>query len=130
MRVVVADTSPLNYLILIDCVDLLRSLYQQIVIPAEVFHGLTVVGAPLLVAGWVGKRPDWVEILSVAPGAALPLAANEEHLDAGELAAIQLAFIGRDSLLLIDEAAGRVEAWHREHRNFGRAAGGGQRRIG
>jgi len=53
MKVVVADTSPLNYLVLIDCVELLRSLYTHIVIPVEVFNELTVVGAALQVAAWL-----------------------------------------------------------------------------
>jgi predicted nucleic acid-binding protein len=36
MTVVVADTSPLNYLILIEAIDLLPRLYKSIIIPAEV----------------------------------------------------------------------------------------------
>ena len=36
MTVVVADTSPLNYLILIEAIDLLPRLYKNIIIPAEV----------------------------------------------------------------------------------------------
>jgi predicted nucleic acid-binding protein len=110
MRVVVADTSPINYLILIDCIDLLRSLYSSIVIPDEVFNELTAVGAPPQVAAWIRSQPDWVEIRSAPFGVPLQLAANESDLDAGEPAAIQLALSEHDSLLLIDEAAGRSVA--------------------
>ena len=41
MKVVVADTSPINYLVLIDCVNVLQRLYARIVIPQEVFSELT-----------------------------------------------------------------------------------------
>jgi len=41
MKVVVADTSPVNYLVLIDCIDVLRRLYARVVIPDEVLSELT-----------------------------------------------------------------------------------------
>ncbi len=41
---VVADTSPLNYLVLIGGIDVLPSLYRQIAIPPAVRHGIEVVG--------------------------------------------------------------------------------------
>ena len=40
MTVVVADTSPLNYLVLIEAIDLLPRLYGTIIIPAEVLDEL------------------------------------------------------------------------------------------
>jgi len=46
MTVVVADTSPLNYLILIEAIDLLPRLYRRIVIPVEVLTELLDKGAP------------------------------------------------------------------------------------
>jgi predicted nucleic acid-binding protein len=36
MKVVVSDTSPINYLILIGCIHLLQKLYGRIVIPSSV----------------------------------------------------------------------------------------------
>jgi predicted nucleic acid-binding protein len=42
--VVVADASPINYLILIECIDVLRVLYGRVVIPVEVFSELTADG--------------------------------------------------------------------------------------
>jgi predicted nucleic acid-binding protein len=33
MRIIVADTSPLHYLILTDAVDLLPRLFQQVIAP-------------------------------------------------------------------------------------------------
>ena len=46
MTVVIADTSPLNYLILIEAIGLLPRLYKSIVIPAEVLGELIDDGAP------------------------------------------------------------------------------------
>jgi predicted nucleic acid-binding protein len=102
--VVVADTSPINYLILLDCIDVLRVLYGRIVVPVEVFAELTASGAPAAVATWVQSQPAWLEIRR-APDRALPIAIN--NLDIGEEAAIRLALAEPESLLLIDEAAGR-----------------------
>ena len=45
MSVVVADTSPLNYLIQCEAIDVLPRLYQQVVIPQAVFDELTDPGA-------------------------------------------------------------------------------------
>jgi len=36
MTVVIADTSPLNYLVLIGQIELLRRLYGKVLIPTEV----------------------------------------------------------------------------------------------
>ena len=68
MKVVVADTSPISYLILIDYIDLLGSLYSRIVIPDAVFNELTAVGAPPQVAAWIRSRPDWIEVRSAPFG--------------------------------------------------------------
>ncbi len=47
MKVVVADTSPLNYLVQIGEVGILRELYGTIVIPVEVFVELSDSDAPI-----------------------------------------------------------------------------------
>jgi predicted nucleic acid-binding protein len=105
--VVVADTSPINYLVLIDGIDLLRLLYGRIVIPVEVFAELTAEGAPAAVLAWIRNQPGWLEVRQ-APQGTIPHAVAS--LDAGEVAAISAPLIERDSLLLIDESAGRSVA--------------------
>lgn len=110
MRVVVADTSPVNYLILVDCIDLLHRLYRRIIVPTEVYEELTSAGAPATVSGWIRNRPDWIEVRSRPVESSVRAAHSEAHLDAGERAAIQLAQTKNDALLLIDEAAGRSAA--------------------
>ena len=63
MTVVVADTSPLNYLILIESIDLLPRLYERIITPAEVVGELIDDGAPSQVREWAMKLPQWIEVL-------------------------------------------------------------------
>jgi predicted nucleic acid-binding protein len=46
MIVVVADTSPLNYLIQLDHVELLRRLYSRVLIPEAVLSELQREPAP------------------------------------------------------------------------------------
>jgi predicted nucleic acid-binding protein len=110
MKVVVADTSPINYLLLIDCIDVLRRLYTRIVIPEEVFGELIAVRAPPQVAAWIRTQPPWIDVRPAPVGDPLHLEASDSDLDAGEVAAIQIALAEHDSLLLIDEAAGRTVA--------------------
>lgn len=110
MKVVVADTSPINYLVLIDCIDVLRRLYARVLIPEEVLNELTANGAPPQVSAWIRTRPEWVEVRPAAATARLPLQVGENELDAGEIAAISVALGESDSLLLIDESTARIVA--------------------
>ncbi|MGP8247746.1 MAG: hypothetical protein ACLQVN_24945 [Bryobacteraceae bacterium] len=73
--VVIADTSPINYLILIDQIDLLARLYHRILIPPAVMAELKHPLAPRPVRDWAGDTPDWLEIVS--PKSSLTLS----HLD-------------------------------------------------
>ena len=47
--IVVADTTPLNYLILIESVDVLPELYGEISVPMAVMRELGAREAPLVV---------------------------------------------------------------------------------
>jgi len=51
VRLVIADTGPLNYLILIEGVNLLPVLFEKVVLPATVQGELASGRAPLLVNG-------------------------------------------------------------------------------
>jgi len=44
--IVIADASPLNYLILIGDVDVLREMYGRVIVPAGVARELTAGGSP------------------------------------------------------------------------------------
>jgi predicted nucleic acid-binding protein len=105
--VVVADTSPINYLILIAQIDLLKQLYKRILIPPAVLTELKHPVAPKPVRDWAQNAPEWVEVLS--PKSRLILA----QLDLGESEAIALATEVHAEVVLIDERAGRQEAVRR-----------------
>lgn len=105
--VVVADTSPINYLVLIAQIDLLRQLYARILIPPAVLAELKHPVAPKSVRDWAHNAPSWVEILS--PKSSLILV----QLDPGESEAIALATEVHAEVVLIDEQAGRQEALRR-----------------
>jgi len=98
----VADTSPLNYLVEINCQDLLPALYERVLVPAAVVKELDHPGAPATVRSWRRRLPDWIVIREVrsAPDAALA------GLDPGEHEAIQLAQEEHADLLLMDEKLG------------------------
>lgn len=66
--IVVADTSPVLYLILIDRVDLLRGLYAEVIIPDLVAAELRASGSPSVVRTWVQSPPGWAPIRAATPG--------------------------------------------------------------
>ena len=115
MIVVVADSSPLNYLTLLGSVDVLHHLYGRILVPEQVVRELSDRAAPDEVRRCAQTLPDWVEIRITAPTDDPKLL----HLDPGERAAIMLAQSESGALLLIDDAAGRVEASRRGLLNTG-----------
>jgi predicted nucleic acid-binding protein len=62
MMVVVADTSPINHLILVGEIGVLQQLYHRVVIPEEVFGELMDTEAPPEVREWATQHPVWIEI--------------------------------------------------------------------
>ena len=113
--IVVADTSPLNYLILIDRISILETLYSRILVPHAVHDELLRSKAPATVRAWALNPPAWVELLSPSATPTVLLA----KLDLGEAEAIALAEQLRADWLLIDEADGRDEATRRGLRTIG-----------
>jgi predicted nucleic acid-binding protein len=60
--IIVSDTSPLNYLILIGYQDVLPTLFGQIIIPQAVFDELSHAKTPAPVQKWLGTKPVWLEV--------------------------------------------------------------------
>jgi predicted nucleic acid-binding protein len=114
--IVVADSGPLHYLILLDHSELLRRFYSRVVVPDAVASELSAAGAPPTVRDWILQPPSWVSVVPVAPEAVETLI---DDLDFGERSAIALAATLGADLLLIDEAAGRAEARRRSLRVTG-----------
>jgi predicted nucleic acid-binding protein len=108
--IVVADTSPILYLVLIEQVELLQSFYSEVVIPDAVAIELRAMKSPSSVRTWISNPPSWAK---VKPVTREQLDAVTAELDPGERAAIALATALSANLLLIDNARGRAEARRR-----------------
>lgn len=104
--IVVADTSPLNYLILIGHSDVLPRLFGDVLIPQMVLDELGGSGAPPEILDWLEAAPEWLEVV---PFASTP-SASLDHLDAGERDAIQLAVELSADLVLLDDRKARFVA--------------------
>lgn len=109
--IVIADTGPLNYLILIQAVDVLPSLYGRIVVPSSVCEELSRSRAPETVRRWITRPPDWLEMR--APNSPPDAALIAAGLDPGERDAILLAEELRADRVILDDLAGRKEAKRR-----------------
>jgi predicted nucleic acid-binding protein len=100
MVIVVSDASPLSYLQQIGRLPLLKSLYEEIIIPP-------VVANELRAAPGLHETFDWSLTQVVTPTYAHRVEALLGELDRGESEAIIVASeLGAD-LLLIDERTGR-----------------------
>ena len=99
MRVVVADTGPLRYLLAIGHIDILPQLFETISIPTTVHDELRHPSAPALVRHWATTPPPWLEVLSVGPTDDPAL----QILDPGEKAALALGLSLHAELILIDD---------------------------
>jgi predicted nucleic acid-binding protein len=63
--IVVADTSPLNYLVLLRKPEILPEIYGRVVVPNAVVIELRHLDAPRLVREWAMTPPSWLEIVQV-----------------------------------------------------------------
>lgn len=106
MSIVVADTSPLHYLVLIEAIELLPQLFGKVLVPEIVCVELKRPRTPAPVRAWLGTNPAWVEQRATPPVATLPL----PKLGDGERAAIALAHSVGAALVLIDDRAGVAAA--------------------
>lgn len=107
--IVVADTSPINYLILIEQIELLPHFYGRIIVPPAVLRELQSVEAPPPIQGWVSHPPDWLEIRLPSGNYDSVLRA----MDPGEREAIALAQELNAAYLIADDMVARSEASRR-----------------
>ena len=96
--IVVSDTSPLNYLVLIDLQHILPELFERILIPAAVREELQSAGAPEAIARFMAAAPAWLETREVSE-----VDPKLQYLDRGEREAITLAASLSAGSVLIDE---------------------------
>lgn len=110
---VVADSSPLIVLLNIGHIDVLPTLFGQVIVPPEISAELRRSSRPQNVRDFVASHPSW--LVERTPAVVEPIPA----LHAGERAAISLARELSADLLLIDEVRGRQAAAERHLRFTG-----------
>lgn len=103
---VVSNTSPLNYLVLLEAAHVLPELFGTVAIPAAVRDELMAAKAPGEVREWARAFPPWLYVHDDVdiPSGEMP------SLHPGERAAIILAERLNANLVLLDERAARVIA--------------------
>jgi predicted nucleic acid-binding protein len=62
VRLVIADTGPVNYLILIGRIEILPRLFERVIVPYVVLAELSHELAPAPVQRWIATAPDWLEV--------------------------------------------------------------------
>jgi predicted nucleic acid-binding protein len=106
--IVVSDTSPINYLVLIELQGLLPKLFDRVLIPEAVHRELRSDAAPDPIKRFLVGAPDWLDVRpspEIDPGLL--------QLDSGEREVIALALSAGADLVLLDERKGRQAARQR-----------------
>jgi len=101
--IVVSDTSPLCYLLLIEGIEVLPQLFNRVIIPQRVRDELLAPAASLVVREWIAQPPDWLEVQAITG----EINAALNQLDLGEQEAITLALQLKADLILLDDLAAR-----------------------
>ena len=104
---VVADTSPLRYLVVIQAIEILPLLYERVVVPQAVLTELQHPRSPREVRAWLATPPAWGEIRQPLQRTRLA------RLGPGEQDAITLAEELHADVVLMDDEDGRIEAERR-----------------
>ena len=104
--IVVADASPLRYLILIEHAHVLPAMYGQVIVPPAVVTELTRDRTPNLVKKWFEDRQNWLRV----QGPTHTSARVRQDLGEGEREAIELALEVAADALLVDDRDARHEA--------------------
>ncbi|HEX4422007.1 MAG TPA: DUF3368 domain-containing protein [Kofleriaceae bacterium] len=105
MAIVIADTSPLQYLFQLGILDILRELYGTVLVPDAVRDELRV-GRLLGIDVPDPASFPWMTIRSTSIHAVVvPLG-----LGTGESAALSIALDTEDAIIVLDDAAARAAA--------------------
>ena len=102
--IIISDTSPVTNLIKIGELDILRKLFQTIVIPQIVYEELCVLDKQKAIL----EQNDWIKVIALKDSTLKTALLLE--IDKGEAEAIALAIELNADYLLIDEQAGRAIA--------------------
>lgn len=102
--IVVSDTSPLNYLVLIEAEHCLPELFGAVIVPPAVLEELQRIETPPRVRAWASEPPTWLSVRSPTGGV------GDFDLDLGESEAITLSLEIRADAVLMDDRKGRAVA--------------------
>jgi predicted nucleic acid-binding protein len=92
---VIADTSPLRYLVLVDYPAILPALFGRVLIPSAVAAELQRPRTPAPVRAWIASSPPWLETRRPRQPLVTPT-----------------LWLGPGELVLMDDMEGREEAEH------------------
>ena len=101
MNLAVADSGPVQYLVLCEAINVVPQIYGQLVIPGAVAKELSHLHTPPRVQAWIKALPQWASVrhpIQIEPTARLGL---------GEREAIALACELKATQLLVDDRAAR-----------------------
>jgi predicted nucleic acid-binding protein len=113
--IVVSDTTPLNYLILIESTHVLPALFGRVYAPTAVMQELSDPRGPQAVRAWASSPPEWLTVQEPTQlDETLPKALHK-----GEVEAISLAQELKADWVLIDERKASREAESRSLRVAG-----------
>jgi len=107
--IVVSNSSPLILLSKLGHFDLLRRLFNEIVVSQEVWDEVVVKGAGRPGAVEM-QQASWIRIARLSNPAQLALWQTQHHLGVGELSTILLAMDLSANVTLIDERRARLLA--------------------
>ncbi|MBW4640748.1 MAG: DUF3368 domain-containing protein [Gloeocapsa sp. UFS-A4-WI-NPMV-4B04] len=104
--IVVCDTSPICYLLLIGEIQLLPQLYGKVLIPQVIQNELADERSPSVVKAWISQPPEWLVIQTVD----VVSDGDLDNLDSGERDAIMLALVIEADLIIVDDLLARQMA--------------------
>jgi len=109
--IVVSDTTPLRYLIELEAVHLLETLFSRVVIPQEVANELHGANTPPKVKDWMRACPAWLEVRVVDASGYLPVIeihAGEREAALKDAGVDDFIFIGCDVLGVLNALHARI----------------------
>jgi predicted nucleic acid-binding protein len=104
--IIVSDTTPLRYLIEIEEVSILETLFGKVIIPEKVAEELQRPKTPQKVKDWMLARPAWLEMRKADTSLFTP----QKHIQDGEREAFALALELKADFVLLDDRNALPEA--------------------